>query len=199
MSTSGFTLIEMLVALFVFSLISLAGTTVLSSGIQSRDVLTERAGRLEDLQVARAILKADLSQTANRQARDVRQGLRPPFLGGEADTDEPVLAFVRRGWPNPGGLEPRGSLQRVEYLVREDTLVRRAYMRVDAAEQTPVRERTLLKGLRSIEFRFFGGFWADQWPGIGTTGNLPAAVSVEMDVAGLGPVRQVFLTSEVVR
>lgn len=194
---SGFTLVELLVALFVFALLGAAGVSVMSMSIQSKETVDARAKRLGDLETARAIMKADFAQIAPRRSRDADGfTMDPYFSGGPQRAPERVFAFVRHGWANPMN-EARPTLQYVEYVFEEDRLVRRSRARVDATSGTPVRERTVLTGVQDLSVSFFSnGLWGDQW--IQRTGyvtpRLPAVVAVNMKLEGFGEIRQVFMT-----
>ncbi|MGF1456515.1 MAG: type II secretion system minor pseudopilin GspJ [Alphaproteobacteria bacterium] len=195
----GFTLLEMLVALFIFSLIAGAGAAVLSSGLRSKETLEARRSRFDDLALAHSILKSDFLHLVNRPMRLGRgRSDRIGFTGGDFGRDEPVLRFVRAGWTNPDFAEPRASLQSVEYHFDGAALTRKGYDRLDPAEETPARTRLVLSDVSSLAFTFYdNGMWAEQWFG-GNNGSsrLPPLVALEMDVSGVGPVRFVFRTSE---
>src|SRR5262245_36605474 len=110
----GFTLVEMLVALFVFALLTAAGATVLRSTADSRETTHARTETLASFQRLRAILKSDLSQAAPRRTRDAAgKTIREAFSGANPGSGRPLLRFVRRGWEN-ADFEPRASLQQVE-------------------------------------------------------------------------------------
>lgn len=195
----GFTLLEMLVALFVFSLIAGAGAAVLSSGLRSKEVLETRRSRYDDLALAHTLLKSDFLNLVNRPMRLGRGSRdRMGFTGGDFGKDEPVLRLVRVGWINPDFAEARSSLQSVEYHFDGSQLVRKAYDRLDPAEETPAGERVVLSGITGFALSFYhNGAWADQWfSGSGGNGPLPTLVALDMTVAGVGPLRLVFRTSE---
>ncbi len=195
----GFTLLEMMVALVIFSLIALAGAGILTDGVSSKERLDARQERLNDLALAHAILKADLIQLSRRAVRSgPGRGQRAGFTGGDLGRSQPVLRLVRHGWANPNAAETRSSLQTVEYQLVEGRLVRRAFDRLDPAEDTPSVERSVLGGVSELSLSFYGGgAWADQWfAGAGPRTGLPSLVALEMDLEDLGPVRLVFLTSE---
>ncbi len=120
----GFTLVEMLVALLVFSLLSAAGVAVLGFAADNRAVVRERMDEIAALQSARALIKTDLEQVADRRTRADGGAPGRSLTGGESAA-APVLAFTRRGWDNPDAA-PRASLQYVEYRLVEDRLERRA-------------------------------------------------------------------------
>src|ERR671918_2694 len=110
---SGFTLVEMLVALFIFALLTAAGVTVMRFTSDNQAIVQERSERLAQFQRLRAILKSDLAQATARRTRDPDgRPLRAAFFGSSG-AGAPLLRFVRRGWDNPDAL-PRASLQQVE-------------------------------------------------------------------------------------
>lgn len=191
----GFTLVEMLVAVFVFGLLSAAGVGVLASAADSRAAVAERMQRLAEFQRARAMLHADLSQAALRRVRQVDgSAARDAFHGATAsaigaDGNSMLFGFVRRGWSNPDQ-QPRPSLQYVEYRLAGGTLERSTRPMLDGtAPGAPV---ALLHGIRATDVRYrYRGQWSDGWPG-GTTA-LPEAVVLEFDLDGFGPVEQWFL------
>lgn len=199
---AGVSLVEVLVALFVLGVLAAAGLSLLSMTLDSGEELEASSDRLKSLQVARATLKEDIGQLVARPARPAEGGRAPfIFFGGQDGPDDPILAFTRAGWDNPDGEEPRGDLQYVEYRIVDDALVRVVRLRPDASTQTPERERVLLTGINRFEVTFSpgGGVWQPAWrvgAGEDATADLPAAVAVDLDIDGVGGVRQLFMTPE---
>jgi len=196
-ASPGFTLVEMLVALFIFAIISAAGVGIVTYGIDAKAATAQATDRLRDVQIARAMLKADLAQPVMRQVRDAYGDNRlPVFSGGiTRQGDGTLMSFVRGGWANPGLAEDRSDLQFVQYAVKDDRLIRRSRSRLDATVNTPDEERVLLSGVSNVEIRFYkAGQWADRF-GTGLKGqmDLPDAVALDMDVQGIGHLTQLFL------
>lgn len=195
----GFTLIEVLVTLVVFAGLSVGAMTVLSQSIAAKnqvDRLNESVGQLRR---GHALLKADLSQLVNRPTRDAFGAQRNSSFSGHANfRDGPLLRFVRDGWENPSGLERRSSLQRVEYFIEENNLVRRSYYHPDSASDDQELDLVILSGVEEVEFAFFvQGQWHEVWSsGEGSQGALPAAIAIDIESIALGRIRQVFLASE---
>lgn len=192
----GFTLAEMLVALFAFGLISSAATAVLTFSIRAKDALSEADARLRDLQMARTLMRADFAQLALRPVRDpfgVSQGVS--FAGGRDAPGGALVAMVRRGWENPNGEEGRASLQYIEYRLEDGALIRAARPRLDATEDTPVTERRLIEGVEAVSVEFLQGQqWSDRWVALGSGGpGTPAAIAFEFRLAEYGEIRQIFL------
>ncbi len=190
---AGFTLVEMLVALFVFGLIAASAVAVMAYALDSQDVVRGHAGDVAAFQRARALLRADLGQAAPRRVRDASgQPARRAFVAGAPGTPV-LLGFVRRGWSNPEG-EARASLQYVEYRIVEGRLERRTRPALDGAALSA--PQVLLEGVRSARLRFrFRGDWLDGWPGGADT--LPDAIALELVLDGFGRVEQLFLVPAV--
>jgi len=194
----GFTLVEMLMALAVFALIAVAGAALLDATLDGRQAAAATTGRLAELQRARAILRDDLGQLRARTIRDADGDRRPwQFLGNTRPVaGEPLLAFIRGGWSNPGMAEARSSLAYVEYRLEEGRLERRLLPRPDPTRETPESRMVLLEGVSELRLSYLGqGDWRERWqvPVDSRTEGLPAAIAIEADIAGLGRLRQLFL------
>ena len=183
MKQAGFTLIELLVGLFLFGLMAAAGTALLAGSVQASGQAQALLGTSGDLARMRALLIADAGQAAPRPWRDGEGRPQPAF----ASNNGALFTLVRRGWANPGG-SPRASLQRVEWVIEGDTLVRRSAAMVDgtAAAQSSV----LARGVTAARLRVLTAQgWQDAWSGAATT--LPRALELTLDGPQIGHVRQI--------
>ena len=185
----GFTLVEMLVALVVFGLLSAATVGVLVHAADNREAVGARMDRLGEFQRARALIKADLGQAAPRR---VRRGdgsaARTAFIG-QRPGDAPLWGFVRRGWSNPDGAA-RASLQYVEYRIAGRQLERTAHAALDGA-RAPAPQ-VVLTGVDATAIGYrYRGQWNDGWPG--GADEIPEAIRLTLDVDGLGTIEQLFL------
>ncbi|MFK4057759.1 type II secretion system minor pseudopilin GspJ [Brevundimonas sp. NPDC046655] len=187
---TGFTLIEVMIALLIFALLAAAGVLVLSQSIDNRFVVKEATDRTAQLQRLRATLRADLGQAAPRRVRAANgQPAFAPILAAEAPGD-PLLVLVRAGWSNPDG-RPRASLQRVEYRLVEDRLERRVYPYLDGARPGP--PQILYQGVSAPSLAFISE--GTEAPRFVPTPDrpLPDAVRLDLTLEGYGPVRQLFV------
>lgn len=205
-SQKGFTLVEVMISLLIFALIASASVFALRLGVNARDQLDEADGELKALQIARILIKEDLLQVVPRQVRDEFGDLLPAaFVGGQLsvggrleDDEDSLIAFVRGGWVNPGAIEPRSALQHVEYIYRDNTLIRRSRLYLDETENSEVLERVLFKDLVSADVEFLTGEfqgelqWANAWPVSGTAGPPPKAVAIILRLDGDSELRQLF-------
>lgn len=188
----GFTLVEMMVALFVFALIASAGITIMRFAVDNQAIVRERTDRLGELQRARALLKGDLIQAAARRTRDASgRAMREAFFGGN-NPAQPLLRFTRRGWENPDA-GPRASLQYVEYRLNEGRLERAAATALDGG--TRGAPQILMERVSTADIAFlWRGEWIEALPG-GPENPLPQAIRLTMDVDGVGAVTQIFAVS----
>lgn len=185
----GFTLVEMLIALVIFGMITAAGVTLLTLTVRTRDLADRQLESVGALRRTDALLNADLAQAAPRIRRDGDGRPRPAFTGSDG-SEALLLAFVRRGWED--GAIFRSSLQRVEYRLLEGRLERWRYDSVDG-EGRPVT-MPLLEGVRRVQLRYRDrdGSWRERWDPTDPS-RLPAAVELVSDSESQGQVRQLFL------
>ena len=182
----GFTLVELMVALLIFGMLSAAGVALLSFSVSSQAAATERLGDLSQLRRASALMAADLAQAAPRVHRDESGAVRPGFVGGDG------FALVRRGWENVDGAA-RSSLQRVEWRLSGTTLERQAFPLVDGA--APLPAAAMLEDVARLRLRYRdeSGEWRARWDPE-RADALPVAVEMVVDRAGGAPLRQLFVT-----
>jgi general secretion pathway protein J len=192
----GFTLVEVLIALFIFAIIASASTVALSSTLQSKDIIEARSSALTQLQIARATLKSDFLQSIIRPTRD-EYGSHDNigFNGIQKFSDEPFIKFVKRGWLNPSGASPRSNIQAIEYYLNGTNLIRRSRLRTDPTTETPNNDRILLTGIRAVRTEFLiNGLWQNEWYADAyDESKLPSAIAVTLDSDNFGTTRQLFI------
>ncbi len=197
---AGISLLETLVALFVIATVSAAGAQILNTTMAGRAQFDDAMTRIRDLELARAVIRDDLSQLARRASRDVHGERRDYiFFGGGDGETSPLLAFSRHGWENIGGAEARGSLVYVEYWLEDGALVRVSPNRVDPARAEQVERRILLTGLEGARAEFLTrGSWSSfaQTPLEDVFGQaFPDMVSLDLELDDIGAVAQNFLVA----
>ncbi len=148
----GFTLIEMLVALFIFSLISLGTMSAMTSALRGQAQLQDAGDRIAEIETARALIKSDLGNLILRPTRDGYGNTDLYLISGGVDA---LLTFTRAGRDNPGGLEKRGDLQRVSYVFENGDFIRRTLTAVNPPAQLEPIDRVLISGLSRAEVTFY--------------------------------------------
>ena len=180
----GFTLVELLVALFITAILFAMGYGALTQALNNRKQVEEQAKRLSDLQQTFRVMEQDIELLQPRPVRDVLgNGYQYPFelhqnalnsvgsadsaaaANGAAQLSQALINFTRGGWANPAGL-PRSELQRVGYLIRDGKLIRQHLPVLDTTAATPVVERELIDQVEAIKFRFMDDTlsWSEIWP-----------------------------------
>jgi len=192
----GFTLVEVLVSLFIFSILSAASLAVLTSVLGSKDLMAERSNELRQRATLRILLKADFANTIVVPKTDAfGQPQQAIFFGGSLGDDR-FLSLSRTGWDNPGGIERRSGLQAVEYVLKDKTLVRQIRARFNPVAATPVLEQVLIGEVERVILAFYDGEnWVDNWlTGVPPSGvpSLPKLASVELEFSDGKNLRQVF-------
>lgn len=191
---AGFTLVEAMVSLFVFALISAGAVMLLIQGVRGQETLNRVDAELRDIQMTQAVLAADMGQLASRVTRRPDNTIAPRFAGGgESGT---VLAFVRLASDDAAANGSGRRLQYVEYVVREGALIRRARETLDALPETPMSERVLLRDAIAVRVLFFTGRdWVGEWrPPTPAITTVPRAVAIEADHRTRGPLRIAAMT-----
>jgi len=187
---AGFTLVEVLIALSIFSLLAAAGAAVLNVSISNRFAVRAATDRIADLQRTRAMLRADLGQATARRTRGPTGRPQQQPIEGSLQSGAPVLVLTRAGWSNPED-RARASLQRVEYRLVEGRLERRVATHLDGARPGP--PQVLYRGVTALSVSFLRD--GTEAPAFISSPDrpLPDAVRVMMTLDGYGSLDQLFL------
>ncbi len=188
-SLRGFTLIEVLVAMSIFAVVSVMAFSGLRTVINVSGSVQNKVEKLEALQRTFMLLERDLYQLIPRKMNadggDVKAALeaRP--------NDERLFEFTRGGQPNPADVK-RSSLIRVAYLVDEETLKRLKWNNVDHLYADQAIEITLLENVEDISARFLDakGQWVSSWgQKQDNVETIPNAIEITLKHKSWGEVR----------
>ena len=187
----GFTLVEILVAIALFAVISVITYSTLTSAINVSNHTSEVAQRLADIQRVLMMMERDLIQMAPRPILDESGEEQPAFFIGDLSNEG--FEFTRSGSQTPARLN-RSLLKRVAYEVRNDELYRKTWQVLDRAAQTePEFEESLMKGVTRFEITFYDDKWVEKWPPESSDSQLqrepdqlPAAVRIFMEIEDYG-------------
>ena len=147
----GFTLVEVLVALFIFSLISLGTMTALTTALRGQAQLKEATETIAQIETARALMKSDMANLILRNNRDAYGNQDLFLISGGLDS---LLTFTRSGRENPGGLEKRGDIQRVSYVLENGDLIRRTLPVANPTTETRPTDIVLMGDIQKAEIEF---------------------------------------------
>jgi len=198
----GFTLLELLVALFIAAVMFAMGYGAITQALTSRDSLKEQQAHLLELQTAVRVLEQDFMQLAPRPVRQAigDEPAQPALLGAVPGT-QPIVALTRGGWANPAGLQ-RPGLQRVAYFLENGTLRREYWNVLDPTLASTTTKRDLMTHVKAVTLRYLdvAHQWQEQWPpGTATIRaqeqilrQRPLAVEITLDTEGWGKVVRII-------
>jgi general secretion pathway protein J len=196
---AGFTLIEVLVAMAVFGVLTTLAYMTLGQTLSNSDMLTERMDRLQAIQRTMSYLSTDLIQAAPRTVR-ADFGEEQPALVSDFGA-EFALQLTHNGWPNSAGV-PRSTQQRSAYRIEDDELVRYHWNVLDRTVNSLPVATVLLDNIESLTFRFLqpDGEWGEQWPPnsgqtASNTSLLPRAVTIVLVLPDEGELTRVIEVS----
>jgi general secretion pathway protein J len=166
MRTRGFTLIEVMIAIFVSAVMFAIGYSAINQALRDRDGINSAQARVTEIQRGMRVVAQDFAQIIARAARDTSGTgqLMPAVLATASDNI--LLTFSRAGWSNPAGL-PRPAEQRVRYRFIDGALVREHWEAVDPALNIEPRQRVLMTRVKAVEVRFLDPVsrnWRTDWP-----------------------------------
>lgn len=191
----GFTLIELLVAISIFGVISMLALGGLNTIVTQQAIAKEQMIRLGQLQRAMRLIMDDFAQLNPRHVRDVLgQDTEAPLVTDALDDN--VVRLSRSGWRNPVPV-PRGTLQRVQYRLEEDALIREYWLVMDAPLGSEPRSETVLEDVNAIEIEYLGdeSQWSTQWPPLrqldAQSFVFPRAVRIRLDLANWGEIERI--------
>ena len=189
-SQAGFTLVEALVSLLIFSLIAGGGVLLLSQTLQAQGRVEKAQEELRSIQSTRALLTADFAQITPRVVRE--QG-RPPFIFAGVGGAKPAMAFVRAAGKPGAPDQVTTQLVVVEYRLADDgSLVRSTRDAIDPGPKANERKRTVVAAPGETQFEFNDGSgWRSDWP---STFAIPSAVAITLTLPRYGKVRLQALT-----
>jgi general secretion pathway protein J len=190
----GFTLLEVLIAIAIFSIISLSSFTIFNSVLSGDEMAKKHSERQNELQRAFLIIERDLTQISRRSMRLNGEAPQTRLLQTASDdgfeNEEQVIAFVRNGWTNPGLLLPRSDMQPIAYRITEETLERLHFNFVDSVVGEEPKVRPLIHDVTKVTFEYYDGKdWLELWE----KDTLPLAIAIEIDTKDYGLIRRQYL------
>lgn len=192
--THGFTLIEVIIAVAIFGIMSVTAHAMFIGLMSQQKHLSEHSERMRGLQLAVKYLERDIYQLSSRDVRD-RFGDRQTAFQYD---NEQQLNMTYSGWRNPAGLT-RSRLQRIQYQFSDGELVRASWNELDGYAEETAFKRLLLNDIEdfSVEFLDEQDEWNTQWPPTNrgqAALSQPRAIAVTLTLQPWGEIRRVFPT-----
>jgi general secretion pathway protein J len=189
---AGFTLLEILIALFIFTITAVIMAHALHTISISQTGTEKKAARLAKLQITTLLLSRDLEQASNRSVTNAKNLTEAPFQGTAYS-----IAFTHGGIANPTGQLQRSSLQRVHYFIEKNTIIREVWAVLDQVQTTQGLQRKLMDEVTDLRFEYLDdkNSFHNSWPPAGQSkvAELPRAVRVTITLANWGKLSQLYL------
>lgn len=198
----GFTLIEVLVASSIFSIVSIAAFAGFQVINKTKAQQEYALNQLTELERTFLIMGQDISQMVPRAISDELGGVRRPIeVSNYSGT---VLEFSRTGWVNPApeSLPARSEIQRVAYSTIDGKLQRITWYQLDRMIEGTEIKRTLLTDVDALRWRFLDGKreWQDSWPPTDADPDapfpMPVAVQATVEHSKLGDITRLYVVTD---
>lgn len=188
----GFTLLELLVAMAIFGVLSAMALGGLNAIITQQTIAKQQILRLAALQRTVRFLTEDFTQLNPRYVRDVLgQDSEAPLVADLSGGT--IVRLSRGGWRNPVPVR-RGTLQRVQYRIEDEILYREYWPVMDYPLGMEPRQTELLDEVDEIRIEYLDNEsrWHVQWPPLRQQGTgsftYPRAVRITLDLADWGEI-----------
>ena len=199
----GFTLLELLIAISVFSILSTITYSGLKTVLDTEQQTSSHIDRLAKIQIGLNIAQRDIEQSTIRQIRDEFGDTQPAMRSG--DLTGILLEFTHGGYSNPMGYK-RSALQRTAYQLEDSNLLRITWPSLDRAQETSPRKIVLLEQVKSAEINYYDQQMKphEEWPtnpDVNTQNSqypLPRAVEFILELEKVGRIRRLFRVAELV-
>lgn len=196
----GFTLLEIIVVVLVFSIMAAMAYGGLNSVLKTRVGIENSMDRTADFQRAFLRLRTDFHNLRDRPLRDSFGDPEPAF----SYTQDEVLSLVRGGWRSPLD-SGRSSMERVSYRLEDGELRRSSYPMLDLPQDAEPVDLPLLSDIDEVRWRFLDAAlqWQEAWPPrdqqSGDRASLatvppPVAVELVLVTSDWGELRYLFRT-----
>ena len=167
---AGFTLLELLVAVTIFAILSSMAYGGLRNVIDNSQQTELSMQRMQQVQLAMLKISRDFTQLSQRNIRDEYGNSSNYIMAG--DGGDVFIEFSRGGRRNPAQLQ-RSHLQRVAYKLEENTLSRLHWPHLDRTQEMQAYESVLLEDVENASIRFLDSTneWHNEWPPLSATGQ----------------------------
>ena len=190
----GFTLVEILVAIAIFAMLSLAAYQILQGVLRSGEISREHDQNLKEIQRGMLLIERDFVQMVARTSRiedTDDEDLQVLYAGDDVlDSEYEGIEFNRLGWFNPLNLLPRSNVLRVGYRVQDGKLERLYYLHPDTISGQEPEQQVILNDIEGLSFRFWDETWVTSWS---STSALPTGIEITINSKHYGELRRVFV------
>ena len=181
-ASAGFTLVEVLIVIGIFAVISMVSYTSLSQYINVSEKLEQNSLQIQRLQKAFTLLDRDLRYMINRPVRDEYGDVEDAFLIEYVNGlpgEQLRFTTVHPDYALPG----LGRLQRVAWRIDNNELFRDSWPKLDRVSESEPNSLKVLENVDSFEIEQFS--WSDdlglqQGTQFGESNFFPVGVRITM-------------------
>lgn len=180
---AGFTLVELLVALAIFAIMTGFAYRGLTAMLDSREALQKESRKWRDIAVFVGRIERDLDAVLIRVAKAPSGLALAPVSSSLGDSSSGEgLALTRSG--SPLQQNALAAPQRIAYRLREGRVERLTWAGVDAAPRDEPAPVAVLEPVSALTFRFLApsGEWRTTWGLPGNTDAPPNAVEMTVEL-----------------
>lgn len=184
----GYTLIEVIISLAIFAILSTLSVGVLSRAFDTKAKLQAQLEPLSELELAIARITLDTAQIVPRTVRTNDMTLLPAFSVGKKH-----IEFTRGGFIPVDKNASESTLRRVGLMCENHQLIRSTWAKLDGLSHDTPKQQVLLNHLKSCNFSFVSAErrWTDVWRET-KKHPLPTAFKLHLVLDDLGEVGLVF-------
>ena len=188
----GFTLLELMIAISIFSVISLLTIGGLSNALNTRTHTEESLQHLVRFQMFFSIIDREIHQISKRPVRD-EYGAITPAITSDTSVGVEGLEFSHHG---RFALAEQSRLQRVAYYLEDNKLIKKHWKVLDRVEDTQPVKQELLNNIEELSFAYYGhssdgtGDWYDEWEADGPLSL--RAIRVTLKTPGYNDLYRIF-------
>ncbi len=194
----GYTLIEVIVALALFAIVTTLSATLIQQAFDTRAHLMASTDRFNAIQLTVSLLQRDTAHMMNRPIRSTDKQLFPPFVG-----ESSYLEFTRSGVVNPNATSKRSTLKRVALICENQQLIRRTWITLDGPTHKDFLDKILLDHLNDCAFSYLTHKLEilSEWRPYALSVNqlkesLPSAILLKLSMNRLGEASFLFIIPE---
>jgi general secretion pathway protein J len=197
----GFTLVELLVAIFVFAIVSAVAMGGYNELVKQSDIASAGAARTRNVQATMQRMVLDFTSLEPRPVREPLGDSMEPALRSDARDTDQIAEFTHSGWSNPAGL-PRSTLQRVSYRLEDKKLIREYWVVLDRTLTGEPQRAQMVDRVEKVALRFMdtNRSWHEQWPPLGYSAPdgpqlRPIAVEITLELEDWGELKRIVEVS----
>lgn len=188
---TGFTLVEVLIAILIFALMAGVAYRGLASVLTSERHINEKTAQWRALALAFSQMQQDFQLAVPRTIRNTVDQNTAALVGRETPlgVENVNLAMTLMN----STADTQAELWRVGYRLREGRLEYLVWPSADQAPQAQPRSITLIDQAERFDLRFIDsrGGWQTQWPDQ-SGAAFPRAVEITLQAQGLAPIKRLF-------